>query len=220
MNLKEFRKNIVVLNKSPKIAIFENFLSIEECHHIINLADGQIARSSVVDNDTGGSVVNPVRTSYSTFLNRGHDEIINAIEFRLATLTEMPVENGEGMQVLHYTHGQEYQPHYDFFDPQYVGSDALLQRGGQRAITVLLYLNDVEEGGETVFPLILDTRTSGKNEIPSSPLKIKPKKGMALLFHNIDISGEPDGKSLHGSKPVIKGEKWVATRWIREHMFF
>lgn len=56
-------------------------------------------------------------------------------------------ENGEDIQVLRYEEGQKYEPHYDYF------SDKVnIVRGGHRLATVLMYLSDVEKGGETVFP--------------------------------------------------------------------
>lgn len=57
------------------------------------------------------------------------------------------IENGEDLQVLHYEPGQKYDPHFDYFVDK-----VNIARGGHRIATVLMYLSDVEKGGETVFP--------------------------------------------------------------------
>lgn len=56
-------------------------------------------------------------------------------------------ENGEDIQILKYEYGQKYDPHYDYFVDK-----VNIARGGHRIATVLMYLSDVEKGGETVFP--------------------------------------------------------------------
>ncbi|MGZ5781611.1 MAG: prolyl hydroxylase family protein, partial [Burkholderiaceae bacterium] len=76
---------------------------------------------------------------------------------------------------------------------------------GQRVATLILYLNDVEEGGETEFPEI--------------GLKIIPKAGNALYFAYMNSSSQPDPLTLHAGRPVLKGEKWIATRWVRERAY-
>ena len=48
---------------------------------------------------------------------------------------------------------------------------------------------------------------------PTSNLKIKPRVGGAVLFHNLDQLGKVDPSSLHAGNPVIEGEKIVATYW-------
>lgn len=96
---------------SPRAYLFENFLSDEEADHIIALASQELKRSSVVNADTGGSFDSDVRTSWGTFLAHEQDEIIARIERRIATVTMLPMENGESLQVLRYVDGQKYEPH-------------------------------------------------------------------------------------------------------------
>ncbi|KAI7725198.1 hypothetical protein M8C21_027683, partial [Ambrosia artemisiifolia] len=119
--------------------------SQEECEYLINMAKPHMVKSTVVDSDTGKSKDSRVRTSSGTFLARGRDKTVRTIEKRIADFTFLPVEHGEGLQVLHYEVGQKYEPHYDYFQDEYN-----TQNGGQRMATVLMYLSDVEEGGETV----------------------------------------------------------------------
>ncbi|KAI3824259.1 hypothetical protein L1987_05710 [Smallanthus sonchifolius] len=205
---------VEAISWEPRAVVYHNFLSQHECEHLINLAKPHMEKSTVVDNDTGKSKDSRVRTSSGTFLARGFDETIQAIEKRIADFTFLPVENGEGLQVLHYEVGQKYEPHYDYFlDPFNT------KNGGQRMATVLMYLSDVEEGGETVFP-------SAKGNISAVPwwnelsecgkdgLSVKPKMGDALLFWSMKPDASLDSSSLHGGCPVIKGNKWSSTKWI------
>ncbi|XXG44536.1 hypothetical protein AAC387_Pa01g4313 [Persea americana] len=114
--------------------------------------------------------------------------------------------------ILRYEIGQRYNSHYDVFNPAEYGP----QRS-QRIASFLLYLSDVEEGGETMFPFEngLNMNT-GYDYKKCMGLKVKPRQGDGLLFYSVFPNGTIDQTSLHESCPVIKGEKWVATKWIRD----
>ncbi|XAR73728.1 Procollagen-proline dioxygenase [Bertholletia excelsa] len=210
---------VEVVSWEPRAFVYHNFLSKEECEYLINLAKPHMQKSTVVDSDTGKSKDSRVRTSSGTFLPRGRDKIIRDIEKRIADFTFIPAEHGEGLQVLHYEVGQKYEPHFDYFMDEFN-----TKNGGQRIATVLMYLTDVEEGGETVFP-------SAKGNISSVPwwnelsecgkggLSIKPKMGDALLFWSMKPDATLDPSSLHGGCPVIKGNKWSSTKWMRVHEY-
>ena len=88
-----------------------------------------------------------IRTSSGAFLKRGQDDAIQHIEAKIAKLSGIPAENGEGLQILNYEASEKYEAHFDYFHDQSNQLD-----GGQRLATMLMYLSDVEEGGETVFP--------------------------------------------------------------------
>lgn len=203
-----------VLSWQPRAFLYHSFLSKEECEYLINLAKPHMAKSTVVDSATGKSTDSRVRTSTGMFLKRGGDKIIREIEQRIADFTFIPVEHGEGLQVLHYEPGQKYEPHYDYFLDEFN-----TKNGGQRIATVLMYLSDVEEGGETVFP-------EAKGNVSSVPwwnelstcgkkgLSVKPKMGDALLFWSMRPDATLDPSSLHGGCPVIKGNKWSSTKWM------
>ena len=143
------------------------------------------------------------RTSEGMAFKLSETEVIKTIEHRIYELSNLPIENGEGIQVLHYPIGTEFRPHYDYFPENHLGSKEFLEQGGQRVATLVMYLNDVDEGGETVFPEL--------------NLSVYPKKGSALYFSYANSLGQLDEKTLHGGAPVVKGEKWIATKWIRKN---
>ncbi|XP_074592317.1 putative prolyl 4-hydroxylase 6 [Curcuma longa] len=197
----------------PRIFLYKGFLSGEECDHIIKLARSEMKRSMVADSKSGDSRKSNVRTSSGTFLQKHQDEVIGRIDQRIAKWTFLPEENAEALQVLRYEEGQKYEPHYDYF------LDRKNQvRGGHRYATVLMYLSDVEKGGETVFPIAEGASSQFKDdswsECAKNGLAVKPKKGDAVLFFSLHINGTTDPASLHGSCPVIEGEKWSAPKWI------
>jgi prolyl 4-hydroxylase len=197
------RVDIWTVVKHPKVVVFGNVLSEDECEALIELAQPKLARSLTVDNQTGGDEVNSARTSDGMFFNRGENEMCERIERRLADLVRWPYENGEGLQVLRYRHGAQYVPHYDYFDPMQPGTPRILERGGQRVGTIVMYLRTPERGGATIFPDI--------------GLEVAPIRGSAVFF-SYDRP-HPDTKTLHGGMPVTLGEKYVATKWMRERVF-
>jgi prolyl 4-hydroxylase len=187
----------------PRVVVLGGLLSEEECDALIAAASPRMARSLTVETRTGGEELNPDRTSNGMFFNRGESELVRRIEARIARLVQWPVDNGEGMQVLNYQRGAEYKPHYDYFDPAEPGTPTILQRGGQRVGTVVMYLNNPVRGGGTTFPDV--------------GLEVMPQRGNAVFF-SYDRP-EPATRTLHGGAPVIEGEKWIATKWLRERTF-
>lgn len=187
----------------PRLVVFENLLTHEECDALIELASPSIGRSTVVNHGDGASVVSEARTSSGSYFHKGQHELIDKIDHRIAKLTGWPHEKGEGLQVLRYEPGQEYIPHHDWFDPNAPGAATVIGSSGNRVGTLVLYLNDVEEGGATSFP--------------ETGIHVMPKKGSAVFF-SYD-SPTMDTKTLHAGSPVVKGVKWVATKWLRENTF-
>lgn len=198
-------RQVVVLQAmfNPRVVVFGNLLSDEECDELIAQARPRLARSLTVATKTGGEEVNADRTSNGMFFQRGESPLVRRIEQRIARLVNWPEENGEGLQVLHYTAGTEYKPHYDYFDPQEPGTPTILKRGGQRVATLVMYLAEPEKGGGTVFPDV--------------HLEVSPKRGNAVFFSY--ERAHPSTRTLHGGAPVLAGEKWIATKWLRERKF-
>jgi prolyl 4-hydroxylase len=194
----------VLLNsRLPRVVVLGGFLADEECDQLRALADTRLARSETVVNETGGSEVNSARTSDGMFFSRAENALCARIEQRIAALLNWPVENGEGLQVLRYLPGAEYKAHHDYFDPAQPGATTILARGGQRVGTLVMYLNTPERGGATTFP--------------DAGLEVAPIKGNAVFFSY----PLPDAATLtlHSGAPVLAGEKWVATKWLRQGTF-
>jgi prolyl 4-hydroxylase len=195
---------LMVLN-APRIVLFGGLLSDEECDEMRKLSAAKLQRSTVVNAATGAYDVHPDRTSSGTHFDRGENPLVKRIENRISELVGYPVENGEPIQILHYQPGGEYKPHFDYFDPKHPGNDKVLAMGGQRVATLIMYLNDVTAGGSTVFPEV--------------GVDILPRKGNAVYFAYTTPEGALDARSLHGGSPVSAGEKWIATKWLRQRAY-
>jgi prolyl 4-hydroxylase len=187
----------------PRLVVFGGLLSDAECEGLMALASPRLVRSETVDNDTGGSEVNAARTSDGMFFERGEAPLIQTIESRIAELLRWPVDHGEGLQILRYRPGAEYRPHHDYFDPKHPGAGRILQRGGQRVGTLVMYLSSPDGGGATIFPDV--------------GLDVAPVRGNAVFF-SYDRA-HASTRTLHGGAPVTAGEKWVATKWLRQGVF-
>tara|TARA_B110000977_G_scaffold54403_1_gene74084 strand:+ start:1269 stop:2603 length:1335 start_codon:yes stop_codon:yes gene_type:complete len=214
---------VVLTTKNPKAYLFRNFLTAEECEHLMALAKKQLAPSTVVG--TNGPVSSGIRTSAGTFLVKGQDEVVKKIENRMAKASGLPEPNGEGMQILRYDKGQKYDPHYDYFHD---APNSSPRRGGQRMATMLVYLADTESGGETIFPkakkpLNFDDPEGGTHEwsecAGKSGIPVQSKRGDAVLFWSLSEDYQLDPGSLHGACPVVAGEKWTAVKWMRVAKF-
>jgi len=170
--------------------------------------------------NTGGDA-NQWRTSTTHWL-RQRDEIITRIEVHCSKLLHIPKNNQELIQVLRYEPTQQYDSHWDYFDPALYRGTAMEKkiRGGRnRVATLFWYMSDVTEGGWTYFP------RSGKLPNPrsyklkkvsdcSDGLKVEPKKGAVILFYSVKPDGNVDPLSLHGACPVGEGNtKWGANIW-------
>mmetsp|Transcript_8193 Transcript_8193/g.27220 ORF Transcript_8193/g.27220 Transcript_8193/m.27220 type:complete len:265 (-) Transcript_8193:2804-3598(-) len=204
------------LGWAPRAFLYHGFMTKEECLHLIHLAAPHMQKSTVADNQSGKSYQSQIRTSSGMFLRRGQDSVVKAIEERIAAFAMVPVDHGEGIQVLHYEEGQKYDAHFDYFHDQ-----NNQKNGGQRIATVLLYLTDVEEGGETVFPSAKDPpqRKEHFSQCGSRGVAVKPRLGDALLFWSLNTDNQLDPTSLHAGCPVISGDKWTATKWMRVGKF-
>jgi prolyl 4-hydroxylase len=184
----------------PRVVVLGGLLSNRECDELKLLGSERLARSGVVNNETGHDEIHEARTSEDAQFCRGANELIKRIEIRIAALLDWPLEYGEGLQLLRYGVGAEYKPHYDYFDPKHPGSHGNLARGGQRVASLVMYLNTPLRGGATTFP--------------DAKLEVAAVKGNAVFF-SYDRP-HPMTHSLHGGAPVLEGEKWIATKWLRE----
>ena len=194
---------VLQMRTAPDLMEFEGLLSDAECAALIQAAQPRLSRSLTVDVQTGGHELHPDRSSQGMFFERAETPLIAAIETRIAKLLQWPAAHGENLQFLRYPPGAQYLPHYDFFDPGQPGTAELLKRGGQRVATLIIYLREPEGGGATVFPDI--------------DLSIAPKRGNAVFFSY--AAPNASSLTLHGGAPVVAGEKWIATKWLRQSVF-
>ena len=184
------------LSGSPWVAAAPGFLTAAECAYLRRAAEPAMQPSVVVDPATGAMVPHPVRSSDAAMFGvHAEDLVVNAINRRIAALSGTAPAQGEPLQVLRYRPGGEYKAHMD----------ALPAEPNQRILTVLVYLSDDYEGGETQFP-----RTG---------LAFRGRIGDALLFRNARPDGSADPMALHAGLPVTKGVKYLASRWIRAERF-
>ncbi len=179
--------------------VFHGLIASTECMGLIEIARACEAKASVCDSDTGAVRVDAVRNNTMSWVNNNHP-LVRALNQRIAALTGIPLENQEPLQVLHYRPGEEYVPHHDAFTP----GNPQLEHGGNRIATVILYLNSVQAGGGTFFP--------------EMDMRVFPHAGLGLFFRSVK-DGQVLQKSLHAGEPVLQGEKWIATKWIRERAY-
>lgn len=185
-----------VINQNPPVFLVQNFLTKAECDFLICVAQDCFTSSNVVGEGSG--VVSPSRTSSTCYLAR---EDLPEYLKKVSLLTGKPVEHCELPQVGRYYNTQQYLQHFDAFDLSNEHGRRFADNGGQRTVTVLVYLNDVERGGSTFFPAL--------------NLDVQPKKGTALIFFPATVDGYLDQRALHCAKPAID-TKYVSQVWIRQ----
>ncbi|MDO5506572.1 MAG: 2OG-Fe(II) oxygenase [Pseudoxanthomonas suwonensis] len=196
------RVDVLLRVESPHAVVVDGILDAKQCHQLIASARGHLQPARVIDGKHGGECFDERRSSELVSYQRAETPWIDAIERRIAALTGIPLEHGEGLQVMRYGVGAEYQPHFDHFRLSEPGEAAHLAHGGQRTATLVMYLNDVDDGGETVFP--------------EAGVAVTPRRGRAVYFAYADAEGNCDTRAFHGGAPVRRGEKWIATKWFRQ----
>ncbi|MFL0357038.1 prolyl hydroxylase family protein [Erythrobacter sp. GH1-10] len=173
-----------------------DFLSLSECERLCTMID-EVARPSSlheVGYETG------FRTSYSGDLDP-EDSFVRGISRRIDDLLGIDSTFGEAVQGQRYLPGQQFKPHNDWFYVTERYWELEQARGGQRSWTAMAYLNEVEEGGGTHFTEI--------------GINIEPKPGVLLVWNNAKPDGSPNLDTMHAGTPVVKGSKYVITKWYR-----
>ncbi|KAJ3701240.1 hypothetical protein LUZ61_004945 [Rhynchospora tenuis] len=198
---------------NPRVSLYEGFLSDDECDHLISLAHSKVEIPLIIDNNISGTR-RIIPTGKKYLVNSKKDEILSKIEERISLWTMFPKEHGGGIQIWNYRVNDSYGPHYDFYE----NNEAEL--GGNRVATVLMYLSNATHGGETVF-LKSQTKNSklegeSLSKCASAGYAIKPVKGNAVMFFNLNLDSTPDNSSLHEGCKVLEGEKWSATMYFHK----
>lgn len=207
------------LSVHPLVFSVDGFLADEECDWIRQTAEPHMAQSgvSLMDRDKGKPATE-WRTSETTFLNENTAEI-NEIDRRTSLLVRIPQNHQEPPQVLRYVLNARYDQHTDYFNPALYANDKRTMRmiaNGRknRMATVLWYLSDVAEGGETTFPQIDNGPPVSNQQYCNVGLQVKPEKGKVIIFYSLLADGQFDPLSLHGACPVKEGTKWAANKWV------
>lgn len=180
------------LSDAPRVVRYPALISPEECARIAAIAGPMLEPSSIVDPSTGQMRSHPIRTSMAAIIGPAKEDlVIRAINHRLAAISNTATDQGEPLSVMRYDISQQYRMHID----------ALPGTDNQRIKTAIIYLNQGYEGGETLFE--------------HGP-QIAGRQGDVIVFDNVRSDGLPDPLSRHAGLPVIRGAKWIATRWIRQ----
>ncbi|XP_017149969.1 prolyl 4-hydroxylase subunit alpha-1-like isoform X1 [Drosophila miranda] len=193
------------LSQDPYIAMYHDVIYDSEIEELKDNAFPDMERSKVYTYSDEDSK-NTGRTSMSAFQTDHQYRAVTKVNRRVMHMTGFEVladGSSDELLVLNYATAAQYLTHSDYFGPQY---SEYIQRG-DRIATVLFYLNDVEQGGKTVFPRLGIFRS--------------PMKGSAVVFYNMNSSLQGDPRTEHGGCPVLVGTKWAATKWIysAEQMF-
>lgn len=189
------------LSTQPRVSMIDRFFSADECRLYIASAQPHLHASQTADPITGVPHTMQLRTSSETcFDPLLENSALRLAQLRMAAAAGIDLPNAEQLTVLRYEPGQEYRPHRDYLPPGTIQMDR--PHAGNRTRTVIVYLNAVEAGGATEFP------------VPG--LRVEPVTGRAVVFDNLHADGTPDPDSLHAGTPVETGEKWLATLWIRQ----
>ena len=191
------------LSASPHVLTIKGFVPAAVCDWFCDRAEPHLDWAPVSDPQSGQPVIRRTRSnSAASFDVLDCDLVMMLVRERIARTTGHPTLGMEPVQVLHYSVGEAFTPHYDWLDPEVPGYGRDLEADGQRAVTFLTYLNDAYEGGET--------------EMEAIGLKHRAATGDALYWANIKPNGRVDLGTRHAGLPPTSGEKWVYSQWLRD----
>lgn len=177
-----------------------DFLTAAECEGLIALIRRRLRPSTITTEKPADPYF---RTSSTCDLSEIPDELVDAVDTRIARALGIRPSYGEGIQGQHYSPGQEFKAHTDFFEP---GTPEFTKFGGargNRTWTFMVYLNEGMRGGATAFPKL--------------GLQFNPVRGQAVIWNNLHADGTPNDRTVHAGLPPTEGEKIVITKWFREH---
>jgi TPR repeat protein len=190
-----------ILRDKPRLIVFKQFASDDECRWLIERGRPQMTRAKVY-RDSAEARFADTRTNREASLTIFNADLaLSLMRDRIAAAALVSSTHFEVAKILHYAPGEQFALHADFIEPSTPDLIRQIATLGQRAATFLLYLNDDYAGGATEFPRLA--------------LRHRGARGDALLFSNIDAAGEPDYDTIHAGLPTTEGEKWVLSQWIR-----
>lgn len=185
-------------NEFLDMHIYQNFLTLAERQILIKMIDAKSVPSALYI----GTEREGFRTSHSCHMDP-KNRSVKAINKKISDLLGIKDANSETIQGQKYDVGQQFKEHHDYFhtDQDYWKFEGT--NGGQRSWTAMIYLNDDVEGGTTEFP--------------DAAIGVRPLAGTLVAWNNMLADGTPNPKSLHAGKPVIKGTKYIITKWFRQN---
>ena len=190
------------LHDAPRFVAFAEFLTPALCDYLVERARPRLVPARVNDARGGGLKLDPMRTNTgAAFSLVETDLVMQLVRARIARAAGVSTVALEPAEVLHYSVGETYRPHVDFFHPKLPTFAEEMRVKGQRVKTCLVYLNDDLDGGETDFPKL--------------GIKFRGRKGEALIFENVGPNGVGDIRTVHTGLPPTRGEKWLLSQWIR-----
>eukprot|EP00163_Fabomonas_tropica_P000473 TRINITY_DN10288_c0_g1_i1.p1 TRINITY_DN10288_c0_g1~~TRINITY_DN10288_c0_g1_i1.p1 ORF type:complete len:493 (-),score=71.76 TRINITY_DN10288_c0_g1_i1:46-1524(-) len=215
--------DIETVSMRPRAFVVPDFLEPGEADTIIELAKPNLEGSGLYGTQKHAAT----RNSDQAWLYDEEHPVVKRITTRIGDLVRIPQiatepSMGDHLQVVHYDPMEHYRYHHDYFEKEQFGDKRPdIKVGRNRFITVIFYLSDVEEGGDTAFPLA-DERYKGWDmdyyADCHGALKVKPRKNSAMFFYNLLADGQQEGegdfRSLHAGCDVKKGQKWMSNKWI------
>ena len=191
-----------IVLSGPRLATVKGYFSASLCDWLIQLGRPHLKPAEIFDSQSGTVRKDSSRDNDAAILEPDRvDAIVGFVRARIAGLADVPVAALEPTQILHYEVGQQFDAHVDFLDTTNPAGASDVEKHGQRVLTVLVYLNDNYEGGETAFPDV--------------GYAFKGRKGDALVLWNIGEDGQPDWRSRHIGTAPKRGVKWLLSQWIR-----
>jgi len=192
-----------ILHESPHFATYTGFLTPALCTYLTERSTARLVQAQVYDAYRGGLKVDAMRTNTGAAYSLiDTDVVMQLVRARIACAAGLGFDALEPTEVLHYSAGERYKPHFDFFHPSLPNYADEMRVKGQRIKTCLVYLNDGYEGGETEFPRL--------------GIKFRGRPGEALIFNNVRVDGAGDPDTLHAGLPPTSGEKWLLSQWMRD----
>ncbi len=188
----------------PLVQVIDDFVTVTERNHIMRITADKLDTAMV--SAVGAAKTSDGRTGSVAWVKHDQTPIVRGLVKRVSNLVGIPVRHAESLQVVHYGETQEYKPHFDAYDMTTEKGQQRTAKGGQRLLTALMYLNDVEDGGGTIFPKL--------------ELEVEAKPGRMVIFHNVGDHALEDTtrhrRALHGGSPVWGGQKWACNLWFRQ----
>jgi len=194
-----------VLNKSPEMLVMDDVVTAAEAAEVIKLATPRLKRSKASEKKNGKTVFYEAAdiTSWYTAFEKEETALIAKLEQRIAQMLEVDKKRLEHLKCIRYLPGERAGLHTDFLTPEFIKSSH--DPAGERLMTVILYLNDMQAGDD-----------GGCTRFPKLNISVHPKQGSCLVWDNVKSNGEVDFRTVHEGTAPKKSTKFVLATFVRE----